>query len=287
MTRLQDFAQDELFGREAEQAKLISFLNESEKYKYFLLGGASGVGKTQLVAKSIDKYLQFTKSNIILAKSKFYQFEQDFTFAVINDLFVQIFSQLQNDEITCYNQIKKIISPLTLMAALPIMPSFVPIFGEGQFRVKQADRPLPLATITNISKIILREVSRFKRIVIFIDDIQWIDPSSLHLISSMLSLQHHDSVQFIITYRDEEIGTNLNLVQELESLKTNVSAISLGLNNITNESVNAWISKMLQVTKNDQVDKLANLIFEQSFGNSLFTKTLIEEFLSNYKSQDI
>ena len=122
--------------------------------------------------------------------------------------------------------------------------------------------------------------SHFPLMVIFIDDLQWADTSTLHLLSGLIKDDHNTMISNLIiagSFRSnevDEIHTLSKTIRDLRALKEdkrtyNITEISIG--NLCVESVNQMIVDLLSVSY-DKAFGLANICHKRTLGNAFLSK---------------
>ncbi|MCU7928075.1 MAG: hypothetical protein KZQ97_16760 [Candidatus Thiodiazotropha sp. (ex Dulcina madagascariensis)] len=111
--------------------------------------------------------------------------------------------------------------------------------------------------------------------VIFLDDLQWIDSASLNLLKVLLT--DPDLVHFLVigAYRDNEVDATHPLmigVAELEKEKVNLGRITL--QDLTEADVNALCADTLHCDPQES-RPLARLVYAKTDGNAFFTHQML------------
>ncbi len=123
-------------------------------------------------------------------------------------------------------------------------------------------------------------------LVIFIDDLQWADTSSLKLLLFLLSDATHKHLLFIGAYRDNEVDQRHPLLEVIENIKKEGSIVSrLELKPLNLESVQVWIADTFHSSK-EQLDAITAQVYQKTQGNPFFVfqflKLLYQEKLINF-----
>ncbi len=107
-------------------------------------------------------------------------------------------------------------------------------------------------------------------LVIFLDDLQWIDAASLNLLKVLLT--DHDLTHFLIigAYRDNEVDATHSLLMGVAELqKANVNLERLTMQNLSETDLNTLTSDTLQCTPADS-RPLSRLVYARTTGNAFF-----------------
>ena len=113
-------------------------------------------------------------------------------------------------------------------------------------------------------------------VVLFMDDLQWIDEASLSVLKTALR-QKHRKFFFMGCYRDDEISTDSsfwNMKLEDFTKVAGVTATELKLNCINEETVRTVVSDLLCISPR-LVGSLSSVLFSRSKGNVLFFMQLL------------
>ncbi|KAL7546921.1 LOW QUALITY PROTEIN: hypothetical protein ACHAWF_011795, partial [Thalassiosira exigua] len=122
---------------------------------------------------------------------------------------------------------------------------------------------------------LLEVLSDHKGVALFLDDLQWADPASLLLITSMISkTKGKGSVFFACCFRDDDMKEGDPLTVWL----TNINAFpfqTLHLENMSEEGVNELVSETLRLFPR-VTRPLAFILHHKTRGNPLFLRQLFE-----------
>lgn len=124
----------------------------------------------------------------------------------------------------------------------------------------------------------LRAISSPKKpLVVFIDDLQWADPSNIETMTSIwVDDFSKGGIMFIATIRgDDENGINL-FEHVHDEITTDVLTIHLG--NLTKYAVEELVSEALGV-ESSSITLFTQLIYERTSGHPLFIKEYLHELL--------
>ncbi len=271
---------EKLYGREQEsQALLATFARmiATGTPELVLVSGYSGIGKSALV-NELHKVI--AQSRGLFANGKFDQYRRDIPYATLAQAFRGIVRQIlckSEKEIAYWRN--SICAALELNAQLIIdlIPELELIIG------KQAPVPL-LATneAKNRFQAIFRQfLGAFAKpehpLVLFLDDLQWIDTASLKLFEYLIT--HPEARHFLLigAYRDNEVTPTHPLMLTLESIgKTNVKIHPVVLKPLSLLDVNQLIADAL-LCEQEHAAPLAELVHEKTGGNAFFAIQFLHE----------
>ncbi len=125
----------------------------------------------------------------------------------------------------------------------------------------------------------IRNLAHKKNIIIFIDDLQWVDRASLMLLHYLTDKLKGDSVIFIGAYRPEDVSNDTFLDEVLKRMSRQKIIKEIELEPLNWENTKAMIKGILR--RDDIPDDFVKLIHDISEGNPLFSKELVKHMLDN------
>jgi predicted ATPase len=131
-----------------------------------------------------------------------------------------------------------------------------------------------------VSKIIIN-ISKKKPLVLFLDDLQWADMASLHLLH-YLARNIKDQPIFILgAYRPEDIELVQGSVHPLHELITRLGSenlfMTIGLDRLNREHTVQMVGDLLGVE--DTPNDFAELIYNETEGNPFFIKEVLRKLI--------
>ncbi len=249
--------------------------NSTFKVEMMLVSGYAGIGKSALVQ---EIYKPITASRGYFISGKFEQFQRNVPYSAIADALQKLVQQLLGEP---EDQLKQWRT--RLLAALgnngqiliDIIPEVELIVGKQP--------PVPFLEATEAQNRFHRIFQKFVRVfcskeqplVIFLDDLQWIDSATLKLIELMLLDEQAQFLFLIGAYRDNEVNPTHPLILTLERLrKQGVVLQEMFLAPLTLEPLSQLIAETLRQDV-DTVSSLAQLVLSKTEGNPFF----VNEFL--------
>ena len=300
-----------LYGRDKEVAMLIATFervaaspnhaeniseqkqnsNSTFPVEMMLVSGYAGIGKSALVQ---EIYKPITQKRGYFISGKFDQFQRNIPYSAIADALQKLVQQLlgESDE-----QVQQWRS--RLLAALgnngqiiiDVIPEVELIIGKQP--------PAPEVGATKAQNRFNRIFQSFVRVfcskehplVIFLDDLQWIDSATLKLIELMLLDEQIQSLFLIGSYRNNEVNSMHPLALMLERLrKKGVVFQEIILTPLTLEPLNQLIAETLHHNP-DTVHSLAELVLCKTEGNPFFVneflRILYSENLLSFDTEDL
>ncbi|AFQ45999.1 AAA family ATPase [Desulfosporosinus meridiei] len=262
---------NQLFGREKELETLKQVYQRVLKGQQELIfvSGYSGVGKTSLVKGFLD-YVR--EGGGIYLVGKFDQYKSNVPYTA----FIQAFQPhlrriLSENQTTLAAWQEKLVSALSPNAQLivEIIPELSLIIGPQP----PAARLAPSEAQNRLNDVFLKFIQLFATpespLVLFLDDLQWTDPSSLRLIEQLI-VDRFGSILIIGAYRDQEITAlhPLNLLfRQLE--KQGLEAEAINLQPLTLDHVNSLLAVSLSRPRQETL-AIAEVCHAKTKGNPFF-----------------
>ncbi|HAG84364.1 MAG TPA: serine/threonine protein kinase, partial [Cyanobacteria bacterium UBA12227] len=288
-----------LYGRDREIAQLLAAFvrvtdslrtkepspggNPTFKVEMMLVSGYAGVGKSALVQ---ELYKPITAKHGYFISGKFDQFQRNIPYSAIVDALKKLVQQLLGEP---DNQVQQWRSRLLTALGncgqiiIDVIPEVELIIG------KQAQLPEVGATeAQNRFHLIFQKFLRVfcaleHPLVIFLDDLQWIDSATLKLVELMLLDEQTQYLFLIGAYRIGEVHPAHSLVLTLERLqKLGVVFQEIVLAPLTLSPLSQLIAETLHQTT-DSVRSLAELVLRKTEGNPFF----VCEFLRMLYSENL
>ncbi len=280
-----------LYGREKEIAQLKQIFEEvtEGKSQLLLISGYSGIGKTSLIK---EIYKPITKKKGYFVSGKYDQLQRSIPYSGFIEAFKELIERLLDEPE------KKLIS---------LRKEFLQILGEnGQIIIdlipnmeliigpQSPAKTLPTKESFNRFQFLFQELIKViakseHPLVIFFDDLQWIDNASLKLMHSLISNDETRYFLIIGAYRDNEITFDHPLaliMQELE--KAGIKINQLKLNPLNETDIQDLLSDSLNDIRERMVP-LAHFLWNQTHGNPFFIneslKKIYHEKLLTYSYQ--
>ncbi|NOY26846.1 MAG: AAA family ATPase [Oligoflexia bacterium] len=114
-----------------------------------------------------------------------------------------------------------------------------------------------------------------RTLVIFIDDMQWVDVPSVALIESLLRASQTHSLMLIGAYRDQEVKPDHPLMRTVAALEqAGITPRRIELGPLSDQNVAAWVSDTLGDTQSDSAD-LAAAVIDKTRGNPFFIRQFL------------
>ena len=286
---------EKIYGRQEEISMILEafervsqlFSKDNNKnVQLMLVSGYSGVGKTAVV-NEVQKPILRKKGYFI--KGKYDQFQRNIPFsALVNsfrDLIKQLLTQSRENIAQWKNKILEVLGN-NGQIIIDVIPELELIIGK-QLPVKKLSGNASKNRFNLLFKNFIKLFAiKEHPLVIFLDDLQWVDLASLNLIEVIISeLNEEDdsnaSLLLIGAYRDNEVQETHPLMLSLEEIKEKKIVVNeIKIFPLQKDDLNLLISDTLSCTL-DIAFPLTELIYQKTKGNPFFAtqflKTLHED----------
>ena len=275
-----------LYGREQEARKLLSCFDRvaSGGRELVLVSGYSGIGKTCLI-REVCKPI--TEQYGYFVAGKFDQLNRDVPYsaiaAALRDLIKQLISESESRLALWRERLQQ-----ALGVNGRIMVDLVPELGWIIGPQPELSQLPPLEAEQRFQRAFMSFVGVFSQagrpLVIFLDDLQWADTSSLVLMELTMSPDVRlPGLMLIGAYRDNEVGPESGLVQSINHWEAeNTPLTQLNLRPLELSDLANLLRETLHRDQ-EAVAPLARLVQEKTAGNPFFT----EEFLLSLYRQEL
>ncbi|MCC5647286.1 AAA family ATPase [Nostoc sp. CHAB 5824] len=257
----------------------------SSQVELMLIAGYSGIGKSVLVQ---EIYKPITQQRGYFISGKFDQYQRNIPYFAIAQAFGSLIKQLLTEDEAQLCQWRD-----NLLAALgsnsrvitQVIPTLELIVGN------QPDVPVlpPTEAQNRFNQVFQNFIHVFTQpehpLVIFLDDLQWVDNASLKLIQLLATATEGQSLMLMGAYRDNEVNTAHPLIQMVEKIRQgkrvvnqlSLSALSLpNINQLIADTLHCQLEDSLPLAKLVQLKTGGNPFFINEFLKSLYTEGLLE-----------
>ncbi|WP_077044121.1 AAA family ATPase [Pseudomonas sp. KK4] len=280
---------EKLYGRQRQVETLVTAFNRiitSSATELVLVTGYSGIGKSSVV-NELHKVLVPTRG--IFASGKFDQYSRDIPYSTLVQAFRSLVRNLlgKNDrELAAWRDaLQHALQPdARLMTNL--IPELKLIIGETP--------PVPTLDPQQAQCRFLLVLHRFigvfaqedHPLVLFLDNLQWLDAATLDLLEKLLTSLHTPHLMLIGAYRSNEVDAGHPLSEKIQAIReAGGRVVEVNLEPFTKNHIEQLIAETLD----DQVDRvvpLAQLVLDKTAGNPFFViqflQTLVDEQLLTF-----
>ncbi|WP_364418750.1 ATP-binding sensor histidine kinase [Moorena sp. SIO3H5] len=256
-----------------DQAQEDSSRGRSEM---ILVAGFSGIGKTAVV-NEVHKPIVRQRGYFI--KGKFDQFMRNIPFSAFVQAFRDLMGQLLTERDAQLQQWKiKILLALgeNGQVIIDVIPELEQIIGKQS--------PVPELSAGAAQNRFNRLFQKFIQVfttaehplVIFLDDLQWVDSASLKLMQLLMRETDTRYLLLIGAYRDNEVSPTHPLMLTLDKIsKTQVNLNSITLAPLKHSDLNHLIADTLSCSE-ELAQPLTELVFRKTKGNPFFATQFLK-----------
>ncbi|MRG98323.1 AAA family ATPase [Polyangium spumosum] len=265
-----------LYGRERDIEALVSAFDRAQRgaRDIVLVSGYSGIGKSSLV-QEILKPLARAKG--YYTSGKYDQYNRDTPYSAVIQAFDGLVRQILSESSARIEAWRRsIVDALGQngQVVCDVIPSLSHVLGP------QPPVPAlgPVESQNRLNRCFLRFVSVFARrahpLVLFLDDLQWIDPASLGLLRELLADEALESLFFCGAYRDNEVSPAHPFIMALEELKRGgLTARDIVLGPLEREHL---LDMLRDSLRRDDAGPLADALLEKTGGNPFFVRRFLQ-----------
>jgi len=265
-----------LYGRATEVGVLNSAFERvaTGSVEIVMVSGRSGVGKTS-VARELFPLV--TRARGYFLSGKFDQLRGDTPYAALVAAFDELVHLLlteSEDELARWRElIGAAIAPngQVVVDAIPALARIL----EPQPPVIALDASGTQSRFTEtLRKLIQVFAQRRHPLVVFLDDMQWADPESLHLLKRVILSEGTEALLLIEAFRDNEVGEAHPLMAAMREVKRRRQVTRLELAALPISQIAALIADTLH-REVEAVAPLARLVCRKTDGNPFFVRQLL------------
>ena len=281
-----------LYGRKEETETLMSAFERvrADDTELMLVSGFSGIGKSMLIN---EIHRPIVKHNGYFISGKFERLKKDSPYSAIVQAFTEFARQIlaeDKGEISIWkNKILSVLGPNGKIVT-DIIPLFELIIG------KQPEVPTlgPVESQNRFNLIFQGFIkilaSKEHPLVMFLDDLQWADLGSLHLLKLFTTDSDIKHLFVIGAYRHNETPESHPFILTLNEIKKFETTVNnIFLEPLKEGDVNHLLSDTLNYPK-EEVKSLSEILILKTRGNPFFIneflKSLYKESLIEFSFED-
>lgn len=271
-----------LYGRETEVMMLLSTLDRIRRgnTEILFISGCAGLGKSWLVYKV---YKSIVRENGYFVDSKLEQFNRDIPYAFLLQAFQELLRQILTEtaaKVQVWRQ--KILNALggNCQVIIEVIPEVELIVGPQppvpDLGASESQNRFNLV----FQKFIRVFTQKEHPLVIFLDDLQWVDSASLKLIQLLATNLESQYLLIIGAYREQEVDANHPIMLTAEAItKAGGTVRAIALSPLDINSVNQFVADTLNCAPEKSLN-LAELLFKKTAGNPFFITQLLKSLYS-------
>ncbi len=280
---------EKLYGRERESQQLIDAFERVVAVgalELVLVSGYSGVGKSSLV-NELHKVIVPPRG--LFASGKFDQYKRDIPYATLAEAFAALVRQVlgkSEAEVARWREAIQEAVGQNGQLIVDLIPDLALVLGKQPPVVQ-----LPPSDAQNrFNAVFRRFIAVFAQpshpLVLFLDDLQWLDLASLAFFEHLVSHSDLGHLLLIGAYRDNEVTAAHRLMLTLETIrKSRINAQEIILAPLSLVDTGHLLADTLRCSP-ARAQPLAQLVHEKTAGNPFFAiqfvTTLHEEGLLEF-----
>ncbi|MEH2128081.1 ATP-binding sensor histidine kinase [Nostoc sp.] len=269
---------DKLYGREAEVETLLeAFQNVSlGATEIILVAGFSGIGKTAVVN---EVHKPIVRQHGYFIKGKFDQFNRNIPFSAFVQAFRNFMEQLlAESDVQIQKWQNQIIQALGEdgQVIIEVIPELEKIIGRQPAAPELSGNAAQNRFNLLFQKFLQVFTTKEHPLVIFLDDLQWVDSASLKLMQLLMNEANQGYLLLIGAYRDNEVFPAHPLMVMLDEIcKTGVKVNNLTLKPLNPLQLNQLVADTLNCAENVALS-LSQLIYRKAQGNPFFATQILK-----------
>lgn len=264
-----------IYSREKEFleiSKMFERVKEGEQLN-LVISGSPGVGKTSLV----KEFLKKKAKDIYFMKAKFDSLKSEIPYIQLIEAFNGFIDYLLTlDKVQIQNLRNLILKNLGVRVAIlkELIPKIEHIIGRQKTEQNCYTKDTEKIFFDTFMDLIQVFASLGDPLIIFLDDIQWIDKASLKLMEGIMK-SSIGNLFLILSYRDEKTEDNLKLKDLIKNLSKDVENIEyIKLKPMTLQDVNTLVEDSLGREYPWSLG-LCRYLYEKTGGNPFALKDML------------
>lgn len=257
----------QMYGRTQEMnqlSRIVKNFQNNMKYKSLLIEGEAGIGKTTLKSAFVERMSQ---SDIKIIQTVCYQSESRFYLKPWYSVMEQLLEISKVEGIQWPSSWKREL--------VRVFPSFAAAFDE-EMTDDELSQSLQAHLLEDIIHGLFNLLSERGKIMLVIDDIQWMDEMSLSILTNLLLQNGQNRLMFIGLTRS---GASNKVRRMKATLMRGGTVDVVYLSRFSMSDIKGFIEKIMPEYNEESI--LKN-IFEQTEGNPFF----IKEYVNALKSSE-
>jgi len=283
------FIPEKIYGRENEKKIIADMFNnvlEKKQLNILIIQGESGIGKTVL----IDEMKEYAYiNNGLYIKIKCDQFiNRSKPFYTISHIFLRFFDKIKklnnSEQIKIIEQLKSVIS-INGKILTDIVPEYEELIGKQPVLTILSSNENKTRFNMVIENLFEYFISINENLLIFIDDIQWIDLDSFNIFNNIGIFSFNKSIFFIFSYNNyyiDELGFLKNMIFDFEHTKTGALVNEIEVVGLKEVDIQNMLFDIFNIKQNKSSDEIENIkslayqIYKSTKGNPFLSKEMLK-----------
>lgn len=268
---------DKFYGRERELDILKRAYQRvyAGKTEMVLISGYAGVGKTMLITKGFKPAVM---KNGFFIRGKFDQLKKNIPYAPFTEAFSSLIRRLMTKSREKLDKWRKRIL-LTLGRNGAVITEVIPELELVIGKQPPVDALPPKEAENRFLMVFRHFIKAFAwkghPLVLFLDDLQWADQASMHLLKYLSQDGDVSALLVVGAFRENEVKDNQLLIEMLEEIdQKNSEQTNLFLMPLLREEVKLFVSDILHCEEETSAT-LAEEVYRKTGGNPFFIKQFL------------
>lgn len=263
---------EKLYGREQEVQLLLDAFGRvaNGASELMLVAGFSGIGKTAVV-NEVHKPIMRWHGYFI--KGKYDQFNRNLPFSAFVQAFRDLMGQLlSNDDVQLAEWKARILTAVgdNGQVLIEVIPELEQVIGPQPLVPELSGSAAQNRFNLLFQKFITVFTTPDHPLVIFLDDLQWVDSASLNLLKLLLTERDRGYLFILGAYRDNEVFPTHPLMLMLDEIKKAATLIqTITLEPLSQVNVNQLTADTLSCST-ELAQPLTELVYQKTKGNPFF-----------------
>ena len=265
-----------LYGRDLALTRLTQTFDgmASDPIQVLLVSGYAGIGKTSLLQEFCQR-VHFRGGYVI--RGKYHELERDTPYRGFHEATADLVRQLLGDAPDRLDGLRTQLGDAlgaNVGVLVEVFPELGTLVGDAPPVAALGPAEARNRLLVCIQRFLGLVTSKDHPLVLFLDDLQWIDSASLELLERLLTTTL-DSILLIGAYRDHEVDPDHPLMQSMERVRAQGVAVeTVRLGPLGRDELEGLIVDALR-TDAGRAAPLADLLYKKTAGNPLFAKSFL------------
>ena len=267
-----------LYGRAAETRVLLESFQRTARgsVETVAISGQAGIGKTALVQ---EIYQPITHRRGYFVAGKFDPLQQNVPFSALVSALQDLVQQLLTESEEAIDAWRKAIHAAVHpngRLITDVVPELALIIGPqppvSELEALEAQNRFNLVFRSFLQVFCKRE----HPLVLFLDDMQWADPASLHFVTQMVTAPDTEALLLVTTYRDNEVSPNHPFMLALkQQANDGVGVRTIELQPLGTSEIAEFVADALRQDVTAAA-ALADIVHRKTGGNPFFLRQFLQ-----------
>ncbi|MEO1791125.1 MAG: ATP-binding sensor histidine kinase [Cyanobacteria bacterium J06629_19] len=269
---------EQLYGRQTEVSELLAAFERvsAGSVELVMVAGFSGIGKTAVIN---EVHKPITRQHGYFIQGKFDQLNRNRPFSAFLQAFSSLIEQLLSESdaklALWRTRILEVVGK-NGQVLISVIPSLERILGPQPPVLKLSGS----AAQNRFNLLLAQFVGIFATVahplVIFLDDLQWVDAASLRLLKLLIEAGNSKYLLILGAYRDNEVSPTHPLMLSLADLPPEHRAVTtLTLNPLSESNISQLVADTL-LCPVETATPLAQQLYQKTEGNPFFTTQFLQ-----------